>query len=321
MIAPHHPRPLPTELTRIRRTLVMGVVNVTPDSFSDGGRWFEPADAVAHGLRLLDQGADLLDVGGESTRPGAHRVPVDQERRRVLPVIARLVAEGAVVSVDTTRSSVAREAVDAGALIVNDVSGGLADPGMYDVVARGGVVYVAMHWRGHADVMDAHARYDDVVADVRDELAARLAAVVAAGAHPGQVVLDPGLGFAKPGQDNWPLLAHLDALQALGRPVLVGASRKRFLGHLLAGPDGEPVAPDARDAATAAVSALAAAAGAWCVRVHDVPGSADAVRVGSAWASARATHFPVSSASGPAPAGPEATDAVVTFTEDGEHRA
>ncbi len=266
---------------------IMGVVNVTPDSFSDGGRWFEPAGAVAHGLRLLAEGADLLDVGGESTRPGARRVPVDEERRRVLPVVRDLVAAGAVVSVDTTRSAVAEEAVAAGAQVVNDVSGGLADPAMAEVVARTGVVYVAMHWRGHADVMDDLAGYHDVVADVRDELAARLAALEAAGVRHEQVVLDPGLGFAKPGSDNWPLLAHLDVLQSLGRPVLVGASRKRFLGHLLAGPDRDVVPPSERDRATAATSALAASAGAWCVRVHDVPGSADAVRVAAAWSAAR----------------------------------
>lgn len=320
MIAPHHPLPLPTAVSRIRRTLVMGVVNVTPDSFSDGGRWFEPTAAVEHGLELLAQGADLLDVGGESTRPGARRVPVDEERRRVLPVVARLVAEGAVVSVDTTRSMVAQEAVDAGAHLINDVSGGLADPAMYDVVARSGAVYVAMHWRGHADVMDTLAEYDDVVAEVRDELALRLAALVDAGASPDQVVLDPGLGFAKPGQDNWPLLAHLDSLRALGRPVLVGASRKRFLGHLLAGPDGTAAPPTARDAATAAVSALAAAAGAWCVRVHDVPGSVDAVRVAAAWTSA-AQEPHGTSARRAAPAAHPSADAPVTITEDGEHRA
>lgn len=282
-----HPAPLPAALTGLDRTLVMGVVNVTPDSFSDGGLWFDPDRAVAHGLELLAQGADLLDVGGESTRPGAARVPEDEELRRVLPVVRALVAAGAVVSVDTTRPSVALAAVDAGAAVVNDVSGGLADEAMRRVVAETGVVYVAMHWRGHADVMDDLAVYDDVVTDVRDELARRLDELVAAGVAPEQVVLDPGLGFAKPGQDNWPLLAHLDVLAALGRPVLVGASRKRFLGHLLAGPDGVPAPPQDRDRATAAVSALAAAGGAWCVRVHDVPGSADAVRVGAAWLAAR----------------------------------
>ena len=282
-----HPAPLPSSLTALDRTLVMGVVNVTPDSFSDGGRWFDTGAAVAHGLELLAQGADILDVGGESTRPGAPRVPVDEERRRVLPVVAELVAAGAVVSVDTMRPGVAADAVEAGALIVNDVSGGLADAEMRAVVADTGVVYVAMHWRGPSDVMDDLAVYDDVVRDVRDELAMRLDDLIAAGVAREQVVLDPGLGFAKPGSDNWPLLAHLDVLAELGRPVLVGASRKRFLGHLLAGPDGVPARPDERDRATAAVSALCAVARAWCVRVHDVPGSVDAVRVGAAWLAAR----------------------------------
>lgn len=292
MPVPALPRPspagLPERLERARRTLVMGVINVTPDSFSDGGRWFEPGAAVRHGLGLLADGADLVDVGGESTRPGAERVPVDTELARVLPVIEALVAEGAVVSIDTTRARVARAAVERGALVINDVSGGLADPEMRAVVAATGAVYVAMHWRGHADVMDSLDVYDDVVADVRRELADRLDELRAAGVRDEQVVLDPGLGFAKPGSSNWPLLAHLDALASLGRPVLVGASRKRFLGHLLAGPDGELAAPLARDDATTAVSALAAAAGAWCVRVHEVKGSADAVRVAAAWGAAAA---------------------------------
>ena len=281
-----HPAPLRADLAALDRTLVMGVVNVTPDSFSDGGRWFEPEAAIAHGLALLDEGADLLDVGGESTRPGAVRVPPDEERARVLPVIGALAEAGAVVSVDTTRAAVASDALAAGATIVNDVSGGLADPAMLRVVAEAGVVYVAMHWRGTSDVMDSLADYVDVVTEVRAELGARLDAALAAGVAPEQVVLDPGLGFAKPGSDNWPLLAHLDRLTDLGRPVLVGASRKRFLGHLLAGPEG-PAPPEARDAATAAVTALVAAAGAWCVRVHEVAGSADAVRVAAAWTAAK----------------------------------
>lgn len=277
---------LPAALRAPGRTLVMGVVNVTPDSFSDGGRWFDADAAVAHGLALAADGADLLDVGGESTRPGAARVPVDEELARVLPVVRRLVAEGAAVSVDTTRASVAEAAVAAGAVLVNDVSGGMADPDMAAVVARTGAAYVAMHWRGHADVMDAHDVYDDVVADVRRELARRVDALRAAGVRDDQVVLDPGLGFAKTGASNWPLLAHLPALVGDGFPVLVGASRKRFLGHLLAGPDGQPVPPAARDHATAAVSALAAAAGVWAVRVHEVAASADAVRVAAAWTAA-----------------------------------
>ena len=278
---------LPPALRTPSRTLVMGVVNVTPDSFSDGGRWFDADAAVRRGLALLDEGADLLDVGGESTRPGAARVPVDEELARVLPVVERLVARGATVSVDTTRAVVAAGAVDAGAVLVNDVSGGMADPDMAPVVARTGVAYVAMHWRGHADVMDAHDAYDDVVADVRRELAQRVDALRAAGVDDGQVVLDPGLGFAKTGESNWPLLAHLPALVADGYPVLVGASRKRFLGHLLAGPDGSPAAPSARDDATAAVTALAAAAGAWAVRVHEVRASAAAVRVAARWREAQ----------------------------------
>ncbi|RMI03486.1 dihydropteroate synthase [Cellulomonas triticagri] len=264
----------------------MGVVNVTPDSFSDGGRWFTPEAAVAHGLALLDDGADLLDVGGESTRPGAPRVPVAEELDRVLPVIRALTERGAVVSVDTTRAEVAAAAVAAGATVVNDVSGGLAEPEIREVVARTGVVYVAMHWRGHADVMDDLADYDDVVTDVRRELAQRVAELRAVGVADHQVVLDPGLGFAKPGAANWPLLARLPELVADGFPVLVGASRKRFLGHLLAGPDGTPVPPEQRDAATAAVSALAAASGAWCVRVHEVRATADAVRVAARWTAA-----------------------------------
>jgi len=279
---PARPAPLPASLAA-ERTLVMGVVNVTPDSFSDGGRWFEPGAAIDHGLRLLADGADLLDVGGESTRPGARRVPVEVELERVLPVIDGLVAAGATVSIDTTRAAVAEQAVGRGAVIVNDVSGGLADDAMHATVARLGTVYVAMHWRGHADVMDTLATYDDVVTDVRRELAQRVASLRAAGVRDAQVVLDPGLGFAKPGEDNWPLLARLDELVADGFPVLVGASRKRFLGHLLAGPDGEPAPPDARDRATTAVTALAASVGAWCVRVHEVAGSADAVRVAAAW--------------------------------------
>jgi dihydropteroate synthase len=272
------------------RCLVMGVVNVTPDSFSDGGRWFDPEAAVAHGLRLLDEGADLLDVGGESTRPGASRVPVDEERRRVLPVVGALASAGAVVSIDTMRARVAGEALDAGARLVNDVSGGLADDRMAPVVAERDVPFVVMHWRGHSTGMDALARYGDVVSDVRAELAARVDALVAAGARADQLVVDPGLGFAKTGSHNWSLLAHLDVLLGMGLPVLVGASRKRFLGHLLAGstPGGDtaPLPPQERDAASAAVSALAAAAGAWCVRVHDVAPSADAVRVAAAWAAA-----------------------------------
>ncbi len=268
------------------RTLVMGVINVTPDSFSDGGRWFEPPAAIAHGRQLLAEGADLLDVGGESTRPGAGRVPVEEEESRVLPVVRALADDGAFVSVDTTRARVAARALDAGARLVNDVSGGRGDPAMAPLIARAAVPYVCMHSRGTSKVMDGLAAYDDIVADVRTELSLRWAALRAAGVRDDQVILDPGLGFAKTSAANWSLLAGLGDIMALGRPVLVGASRKRFLGALLAGPDGAPAGPGGRDAATAAVSALAAAAGAWCVRVHAARAGADAVRVAAAWSAA-----------------------------------
>jgi dihydropteroate synthase len=267
-------------LAPIGRCRVMGVINVTPDSFSDGGAFPDADAAIKHGLRLLGDGADLLDVGGESTRPGAQRVPADEELRRVLPVVSALAAAGAVVSIDTMRAATAEAALAAGAQVVNDVSGGQADAGLPRVVAAAGVPYVVMHWRGHSTTMQQHAVYADVVAEVRDELAARLDAVVAAGVSPEQVVLDPGLGFAKTAEHNWTLLAHLDQMLGLGRPLLVGASRKSFLGSLLADPpSGEPRPVVDRDDATAAVTVLAAAAGAWAVRVHDVRANADAVRV------------------------------------------
>ncbi|MGA5702154.1 dihydropteroate synthase [Peterkaempfera bronchialis] len=271
-------------LTPLDRCAVMGVVNVTPDSFSDGGRWLDPAAAVAHGLDLVAQGADLVDVGGESTRPGAVRVTEEEELRRVIPVIRELAAAGAVISVDTMRAAVAEQAVAAGAAIVNDVSGGLADARMARVAAETGVPFVVMHWRGHSTDMNRLAVYDDVVGEVVKELQRRMEAVVAAGVRPEQVIIDPGLGFAKDAAHDWALLGGLDAVLSLGRPVLVAASRKRFLGALLADPaTGEPRPARQRDDATAAVSALSAQAGAWAVRVHDVRATADAVRVVAAW--------------------------------------
>ncbi|GAA2110011.1 dihydropteroate synthase [Kitasatospora saccharophila] len=268
----------------LERCAVMGVVNVTPDSFSDGGMWLDPAKAVAHGLDLVARGADLVDVGGESTRPGAVRVTEAEELRRVVPVVTELARAGAVVSVDTMRAAVAAAAVAAGARVVNDVSGGLADPDMARVVAETGAPFVVMHWRGQSADMDALAVYDDVVADVVRELTARVEELLAAGVKEEQLILDPGLGFAKTGAHNWALLGRLDALTALGRPVLVAASRKRFLGTLLANPEtGELRPARQRDDATAAVSVLSAKAGAWAVRVHDVSGTADAVRVVAAW--------------------------------------
>jgi dihydropteroate synthase len=267
-------------------TRVVGILNVTPDSFSDGGRFLAHEAAVAQGLALYAAGADLVDVGGESTRPGAARVDPAEELRRVLPVVRGLVAAGVPVSVDTMRAEVARATVGAGAAVVNDVSGGLADPDMAATVADLDAVYVLSHWRGFSDVMTSRAVYADVVTEVVAELGRRLDVVTAAGVDPGRIVVDPGLGFAKVAEHDWALLAGLDRLTPLG-PVLVGASRKRFLGSLLTGPDGVVPPPPARDAATAAVTALAAAQGVWGVRVHDVGPSVAAVRVAQAWEAAR----------------------------------
>jgi dihydropteroate synthase len=255
----------------------MGVLNVTPDSFSDGGCFADRESAVAHGLAMAAAGADYVDVGGESTRPGADRVDAAEERRRVVPVVRDLTAAGVRVSVDTTRTEVAAAALGAGAVLVNDISGGLADDGMAALVADAGVPWVLMHWRGHSREMYARAEYGDVVTEVRAELSARVDAALAAGVAADQLVLDPGLGFAKQAAHNWALLAALPQLVALGLPVLVGASRKSFLGRLLAAADGTVRPAPGRDAATLATTVLAAEAGAWGVRVHDAAGSADAV--------------------------------------------
>jgi dihydropteroate synthase len=279
-----------TELPAKDRCLVMGVVNVTPDSFSDGGQWYGADAAIAHGLDLAAQGADIVDVGGESTRPGAQRIDEAEELRRVGPVVTELVRAGLTVSIDTMRAGVAEFALEAGAQLVNDVSGGLADPDMPRLVAAAGVGYVVVHWRGHSQDMYARAVYADVVTEVRSELAKRVDAMVHAGVDPGHIVLDPGLGFGKRPEHNWPLLARLAELGTLAEgtfPVLIGASRKGFLGKLLAAEDGTPGTLAQRDEATVAVTALAAAAGAWCVRVHEVPPNADAVLVAAAWRGSR----------------------------------
>ncbi|MBD3932166.1 dihydropteroate synthase [Streptomyces chumphonensis] len=283
MSANRRPRRSVSGLPRWDRCAVMGVINVTPDSFSDGGRFFDPAAAVKRGLELAAEGADLVDVGGESTRPGAQRVDEEEELRRVLPVVRGLVGEGVLVSVDTMRARVAERAVAAGARLVNDVSGGRADPRMVPVVAEAGVPFVVMHWRGQSADMNDRAVYGDVVREVCDELRAALDGAVAGGIDADRIVADPGLGFAKNAEHDLALVAALGELAELGRPLLVAASRKRFLGRVLAGgPGATPPPARERDAATAAVTALAARDGAWAVRVHEVRASADAVRVAHA---------------------------------------
>jgi len=266
-------------LSPIGRTRVMGVINVTPDSFSDGGQWMDPATAIAHGFDLAAAGADVIDVGGESTRPGAIRIDEDEELRRVIPVIRALSAEGMPVSVDTMRSTVAAQAVDAGAVLINDVSGGRADDRMLGIAVDRGVPIVLMHWRGHSETMQNLAVYDDVVGEVRRELTDQIDAAIAVGIPAKNIVVDPGLGFSKTGEQNWTVLANLPAFASLGFPLLVAASRKRFLGEFLAGADGEQRPTDAREAATLALSTISALAGAWAVRVHEPQASADAVRV------------------------------------------
>lgn len=263
---------------------VMGVVNVTDDSFSDGGLFLDRDRAVAHGVELVAQGAAIIDVGGESTRPGATRVDPEVEISRILPVVKELAQQGITVSIDTMHAAVAHVALDNGAKIVNDVSGGRADPDMVRVVADAGVPWILMHWRS-VDGDNPHEvpAYGDVVAEVRDELLTGVDAAVAAGVHPDKLIIDPGLGFAKTGQHNWALLHALPDFVSTGIPVLVGASRKRFLGTLLAAPDGEPRPPAGRETATAVISALAGWHDVWGVRVHDVRASVDALAVVAAW--------------------------------------
>jgi dihydropteroate synthase len=266
------------------RVKVMGVVNVTDDSFSDGGLFLDRDRAVEHGLALAADGAAIVDVGGESTRPGAAGVDPAVETARILPVVKDLAAQGITVSIDTMRAEVAGAALEQGAQIVNDVSGGRADPKMVSLVAEAGVPWVLMHWRSVSAARPHEVpHYSDVVADVRDDLLAGVDAAVSGGVDPGKVIIDPGLGFAKTAQHNWALLHALPEFVATGIPVLVGASRKRFLGTLLAGAGREPRPPGGRETATAVISALAALNGAWGVRVHDVQASVDAIKVVAAW--------------------------------------
>ena len=266
-------------------TVIMGILNVTPDSFSDGGEYQRVELAIARGLELREQGADVVDVGGESTRPGAERVPVEAELGRVIPVIRELVGAGVSVSIDTMNAETARAAADAGAELINDVSGGLADPAMYRAVADLGLTYIASHWRGFSTDMQQLANYRDVVVDVRTELKARLAEMIVSGIDPGRVVLDPGLGFAKTAEHNWRLLGHLDELASLGHPLLIGASRKRFLAPFAR--EGGPAAD--RDDASAVVAALASRENAWGVRVHNVAATTMALAVAAAWQSGAQT--------------------------------
>jgi dihydropteroate synthase len=267
----------------------MGVLNVTPDSFSDGGRFVDPGLAVKHGRQLVAEGADLVDVGGESTRPGARRPSAQEETDRVLPVVTALAGDGARVSVDTMRACVAEAAVAAGAVLVNDVSGGRADEQMLSVVARLRTPYVLMHWRAHSREMQQHTAYGDVVGDVMTELEQQLEAARRTGVDPARIAVDPGIGFSKTADQNWDVLAGMERLHELGHPVLIATSRKRFLGSLLRTGAGELRPPELRDDATTATSALAAAAGAWCIRAHTVRPTLDAVRVAGRWARGAAT--------------------------------
>ncbi|WP_212131660.1 MULTISPECIES: dihydropteroate synthase [unclassified Brevibacterium] len=264
------------------QTKIMGVLNVTPDSFSDGGRYFDHDRAIAHGLELIDTGADIIDVGGESTRPGSVRVDEDEELRRVVPVIRELAAAGAVISVDTMRARVARESLAAGAHIINDVSAGQSDPTMLDLAAESAAPIVLMHWRGYLDQASATFHYDDVVAEVITELRTRIDEAIAVGVDPANIIVDPGLGFSKNAEHNWQILAALDEFAGLDHRLLVAASRKRFISSLISPEDPKLAEQTAKDQATATISALSAQAGAWAVRVHDPATSAIACRVVSA---------------------------------------
>ena len=273
-----HPSGLPENLRKLNRTLVMGVLNVTPDSFSDGGRFNDPTIATNHALKMIQDGADIIDIGGESTRPGSERISIQVELDRVLPVISALAGSGAAISIDTMRAEVARAAVDAGACLVNDVSGGKSDPEMLGYVATLNTPYILMHWRGPSNIMNTLTDYDDVVADVISEISQQVEVAVAAGIARERIAIDPGIGFAKTVDQNWPILKHLDVLEGLGLPILMGASRKKFLGELLA-KDGVARDSDERESATTAISTLMAVRGLWAVRVHDVKSSSDAIAV------------------------------------------
>ena len=273
-----HPSGLPENLRNLDRTLVMGVLNVTPDSFSDGGRFDDTEIAISHALQMIEDGADIIDIGGESTRPGSERISVQVELDRVLPVIAGLVDSGVAISIDTMRAEVARAAIEAGACMINDVSGGKSDPEMLSYVSTLTVPYILMHWRGPSNIMNTLTDYNNVAADVTAEISKQVDVAVAAGIARERIAIDPGIGFAKTVDQNWPILKHLDVLEGLGLPILMGASRKKFLGELLA-KAGVPRDSDERESATTAISTLMAARGLWAVRVHDVKPTRDAIAV------------------------------------------
>lgn len=273
-----HPSGLPENLRKLDRTLVMGVLNVTPDSFSDGGRFDDTEIAIRHALQMIEDGADIIDIGGESTRPGSERISVQVELDRVLPVIAGLVDSGVAISIDTMRAEVARAAIDVGACMINDVSGGKSDPEMLSYVSTLTVPYILMHWRGPSNIMNTLTDYNNVAADVATEISKQVAVAVAAGVPRERISIDPGIGFAKTVDQNWPILKHLNLLEELGLPILLGASRKKFLGELLA-KDGVARETEERESATTAISTLMAARGLWAVRVHDVKPSSDAIAV------------------------------------------
>jgi dihydropteroate synthase len=273
-----HPSGLPENLRKLDRTLVMGVLNVTPDSFSDGGRFNDPQIATKHALQMIEDGADIIDIGGESTRPGSDRISVQEELDRVLPVVSAVSSTGVAISIDTMRVEVARAAVAAGACMVNDVSGGKADSEMLGYVATLNTPYILMHWRGPSNVMNTLTDYNDVVVDVTKEISDQVTVAVAAGIARERIAIDPGIGFAKTVDQNWPILKHLNVLEELGLPILMGASRKKFLGELLA-KNGEARVSDERESATTAISTLMAARGLWAVRVHDVRSTSDAIAV------------------------------------------
>ncbi|MFZ9908252.1 MAG: dihydropteroate synthase [Candidatus Nanopelagicales bacterium] len=272
-----NPSGLPNELSKLDRCLVVGVLNVTPDSFSDGGKFLDKKTAIEQAKKLISDGADLIDIGGESTRPGAEQISIDEEIKRVIPVIEELKKEKIFISIDTMKHQVAEEAIKAGAIIVNDVSGGLADEKMFETVAELDVPYVLMHWRGHSKNMDDLAKYDNVTQEVINELKIQIDKAINKGVKKEKIVLDPGLGFAKNPEHNWQLLKDIKKLKDLGFPLYIGASRKRFLAPFSIKSDSSNL--EVRDLATSVITTYSALNNAWAVRVHDAKSSSIAVKL------------------------------------------